>query len=118
MEEIDWSGDMADLDLALSFKLFAEKFESILKDCIPKCKPKHKQKNIYMTKEALRCRKKKYQAWKRYTDTQQYIDYVRFTQQRNQLRQMTRNLQLVFENKIAREVKTNPKAFWRSPVPD
>jgi hypothetical protein len=66
-----------------------------------------------MTKEALRCRKKKYQAWKRYTDTQQYIDYVRFTQQRNQLRQMTRNLQLVFENKIAREVKTNPKAFWR-----
>jgi hypothetical protein len=26
---------------------------------------------------------------------------------------MTSNLQLVFENKIAREVKTNPKAFWK-----
>jgi hypothetical protein len=26
---------------------------------------------------------------------------------------MTRNLQLVFENKLAREVKTNPKAFWK-----
>ena len=39
MEEIDWSGDMADLDLALSFKLFADKFEYILKECIPKSKP-------------------------------------------------------------------------------
>ena len=113
MEEIDWSGDMADLDLSLAFNVFADKFENILKECIPKSKPRHKQKNIYMTKEALRCKKKKYHAWKRYTDTREYIDYARFTQQRNQLRKLTRNLQLVFENKLAREVKTNPKAFWK-----
>jgi hypothetical protein len=53
MEEIDWSGDMADLDLSLAFNVFADKFENILKECIPKSKPRHKQKNIYMTKEAL-----------------------------------------------------------------
>jgi hypothetical protein len=73
MEEIDWSGDMTDLDLALAFNFFAYKFENILKECIPKSKPRHKQKNIYMSKEALQCKKKKYQAWKRYTDTQEYI---------------------------------------------
>jgi hypothetical protein len=81
MEEIDWRGDMAHLDLSLAFNVFAENFENILKECIhvSKSKPRHKQKNIYMSKEALRCKKKKYHAWKRYTDTREYIDYIRFT---------------------------------------
>ena len=41
------------------------------------------------------------------------LDHARFTQCRNQLQVLTRKLRREFEENLARNIKTNPKAFWR-----
>ena len=113
LTESDWVKDMANLEFDDAFKMFANKLEEVLTECIPKSRAKHHRKNIYMTKEAMKQKKKKYHLWKKYTETQEYIDFVRFTRQRNELRSLTRKLQQEFEKKLAQEVKGNPKAFWK-----
>ena len=42
-----------------------------------------------------------------------YADHVRATQLKNELSRLTRSLCREFERDLARNVKTNPKAFWR-----
>ena len=54
-------------------------------------------------------KQKKYNAWKYYTQTGDYIDYVRATQMKNELTKMSRNLCREFENDIAKNSKTDPK---------
>ena len=50
-------------------------------------------------------------AWKRYTETGDTLDYIRATQEKNELKEMTRNLCADFEHDLARNIKYNPKAF-------
>ena len=56
---------------------------------------------------------KKYMFWKRYTETVDSIYYIRATQEKNELKEMTRNLCADFEYDLARNIKYNPKAFWK-----
>ena len=46
--------------------------------------------------------------------TGDYIDYIRATQEKKkELTKMTRNLCREFEKDIAKNIKIDPKAFWR-----
>jgi len=45
--------------------------------------------------------------------TTSYTDHVRATQLKNELSRLTQSLCREFERDLARNVKTNPKAFWR-----
>ena len=45
-----------------------------------------------MNRAAMAKQKKKYMAWKRYTETGGSLDYIRATQEKNELKEMTRNL--------------------------
>ena len=82
--------------------------------CISKSRPKtDKRRKIWMNGAAMAKQKKKYNAWKHYTQTGDYIDYVRATQEKNELTKMTRNLCREFEKDIAKKLKTDPNTFWR-----
>ena len=62
--------------------------------------------------EAKALKNKRNRLWKRYTRSQSTADHVAYTQARNALRTLTRNLRKQFERQIANNVKENPKAFW------
>ena len=47
-----------------------------------------------------------------YKQIKSYADYVRDTQLKNELSQLTRSLCKEFARDLARYVKSNPKAFW------
>ncbi|XP_071944903.1 uncharacterized protein [Antedon mediterranea] len=84
---------------------------------IPKTKPKDgikkKRKSaVWMNTEALAKIKKKYHAWKRYTATKHYKDYEKYTKLRNAASKESKKAKRIFEKKLAKEVKTNPKCFW------
>ena len=111
MNSIPWEDLLRDLDLEAALNVFSSKMEEIIQECIP-YKNDHKKKNIYMNRDALKKRKRKYEHWKRFTRTQDYEDYVAFTRERNSLRKITRELRKEFEHKLAKEVKKNPKSFW------
>jgi len=81
---------------------------------IPKTQPKlDKRKKLRMNKAAMTLRKKKYESWKRYTETRDYLDYVGASRDRDKLTCMSRKLRRDFEHNLARNIKANPKAFWR-----
>ena len=73
--------------------------------------PKRK-KNLYITREAKYLKNKWNHLWKRYTRSQSSSDYLPYTQARNALRTLTRNLRRQFERHIANNIKEHPKAFW------
>ena len=52
-------------------------------------------------------------AWKCYTETGDFLDYIRATQEKNELKEMRRNLCADFEHDLARNIKSNPRAFWK-----
>ena len=80
---------------------------------IPKSVPiKDRQKKLWMNRTALSLHKKKRQAWMKYKQTKSYADHVRAPQLKNELSQETHSLCREFERDLARNVKTNPKAFW------
>ena len=89
----------------LTLKRLTERF-------VPKKRPPRRKRNLYMTEEALKLRKKKERLWKRYVKSGQDLAHVEFSKVRNKLRNLTRSLKRTFENDIASNAKTNPKAFW------
>ena len=50
--------------------------------------------------------------WKKYSDSGDGLDYLRYTQKRNAIRNLTRSLRLNYENSIAQNLRNNPKRFW------
>ena len=72
-----------------------------------------KNKNLYITSKARNLRKKKRDSWDLYAKSNNPVDYARFAQLRNQLRGQTRRLRASFEHKLAQDLKSNPKAFWK-----
>ena len=66
-----------------------------------------------MTGQALRLKERKDQLWRIYSHSEDMLDYARYTRCRNQLRSLTRRLRREFEANLARNIKANPKAFWR-----
>ena len=87
---------------------------SLLSDqCIPRSRTKGRTKNIYMNQTALRLRKKKRALWHEYAQTRDVIAHARYIRSRNDLRRLTRDLRTQFESRLVRDIKDNPKAFWR-----
>ena len=81
--------------------------------CIPPALPKAAKKNIYMTREALKLKRKKRSLWLAYLYSKDPIDHARYTRCRNDLRRLTRNLRRDFEMRLAKDAKQNSKPFWR-----
>ena len=95
-----------------AWNMFESMMMGLIDRFVPKKKPPRKKRNLYMTEEALKLRKKKERLWRRYLLTGRDIDYTEFSRCRNMLRNMTRNLKRTFENGLASKLKKNPKAFW------
>ena len=66
-----------------------------------------------MNRDAIILHKKKKDAWNHYKRTKDKHDYIRANQLKNDLSKLTRNLCREFEKYLARNMKTNPRAFWR-----
>lgn len=114
LSNINWEEELSKISTEESWC----KFEAILNEAtltyIPKTKPKKDNRHkVWMNKAAMAKHKKKYHAWKRYQVTNDYHDYVRATQEKNELTNLTRRLCKEFEKDIAKHIKSDPKAFWK-----
>ena len=87
--------------------------EGICEQGIPKQRPNGRKRNIYMTREALALQNRKKKMWKTYLQTQNVIDYCRFSRTRTQLKYLTRRLSKSYEQQLVKNLSDNPKTFWR-----
>ena len=51
-------------------------------------------------------------AWKPYTSTKQYGDYLNYVKARNDATKEVRMAKHQFEKWLAKEIKNSPKGFW------
>ena len=112
-EAIDWEDALNSSNIHQAWDVFASYYESILMECVLCHVPKTKKKNIYMTREALRIKKKKCKLWKQYKLSGTTTDYSLYCKARNELRSLTRSLRKLYEEKITCNIKTNQKVFWK-----
>ena len=83
IQGIDWEKELAQLGVEDAWPYFYDTFKALLEEFVPKTQPmRDKRKKLWMNKAALTKRKKKYISWKRYTETGDYLDYVRAAKDR------------------------------------
>ena len=68
---------------------------------------------MYMTNEAIRLKNAKGRLWNRYVATRTKHDREKYTQCKNSLQALTRNLKRDFEQNLACNLKGKPKTFWK-----
>lgn len=114
LQEVDWNTNLLGRSVEEAWSFTSMELNKAMSTHIPKSQPrKDKRRHIWMNHNAMAKQKRKHHAWKRYIDSGDYLDYIRATQEKNELTLLTRNLCRDFEKDIARNIKENPKAFWR-----
>ena len=118
LKAVNWEREMEREDANTCWKVFANKLQESMERNIPKAKPRQKneekpRKPLWMNRSATSKVKKKYHAWKRYTNTRQYHDYQMYCKARNEATREVRKAKKSFEKKLADEIKADPKSFWK-----
>lgn len=116
LADVDWTKTLDEKDTQKAWDHFSDILEDEMQRHIPTHTGDRKRKmkrQSYMDKQGMKLMKAKQRAWKHYTTTEDSYDYRKYCTARNKLRSYTRELRQNFEEALAREVKTNPKAFWR-----
>ena len=114
---VEWEKEFEARDTLETWGYFSAILEKTMQTHIPTHTPRgnHRQmkRQSYMDKQGMKPIKVKQRAWKHYTDTEDQYDYQKYCTAKNKLRNHTRDLRQNFEDLLAAEVKTNPKAFWK-----
>ena len=115
--DIDWDSVMAPLennveDLWQSLK---SRIEEAVERCVPMTKPGHRlgDGRIPLDKKTRTKINRKNRLWKSYVASRDPKIYEEYCQTRNQVRRLTRKATKEYEKHLAKDVKHNPKKFWK-----
>ena len=111
LSRVNWVTELRG-GLATSYVNFFKILEDAMDGCVPEDNKKRKKKNMYLTPEATRKKDMKNKLWRRYKSTKCEYDRRRYITVKNELRSLTRNLRIKFENDIAQCIKSASKKFW------
>ena len=114
IRQIDWQ--ILTIDSSeQAYKSFTNNIKSLMDKHIPKTRPNtnRKKRPRYMTAKTLEKVKEKNKKFSTWRNSRDNTDYLLYSRARNQAKWECRKAEKDFEKKIAREAKTNPKAFYR-----
>ena len=97
------------------WNIFSKRYYEAEKICVPvrRLKTGRKRFAVPLDRKTLAKRRKKHSLWKKYIESQEGQIYVEYRRCSNQLRRLTCKATKIYEKKIAKEVKKNPKMFWK-----
>ena len=103
---------MSNLNTDESWKVFCTEFNRIIQVCIPKTTIRSKRKPPYIAAKVFKLKNQKDRLWKKYSFSGDTLDYLRYTQKRNEIRELTHSLRVNYERNITNCLKSNPRRFW------
>ena len=103
--EIDWNERFRVMDADEMWMEFVMVMEQLKDKYVPRFKGSRRRKQKWMDYRACRAVKKKYKAWKRFTDTPEYQSYVEYKRVRNKATAELRRSKRAFEEKLAEDIK-------------
>ncbi|XP_019622026.1 PREDICTED: uncharacterized protein LOC109468213 [Branchiostoma belcheri] len=109
---INWDTRLKNKSFDEAYSDFIDVLQASIDSHVPLSNEKTSKKNLYTTQEVKRLSKKKRANWDHYTITGDEVDYAWYTATRNDLRKL-RRLRYEFESNLARDIKQNPKSFWK-----
>ena len=114
----NWSVLLNDKNTIQSWNMFRDRITDGINKYIPKFTEKTSKKPVWMNQKTLNMVNKKKEAWKELVKAKREKENVEecekvYNKARNLSRRATRSTIKQFELNIAKEVKTNPKSFWR-----
>lgn len=112
LNQTNWEEVLADLSTNETWDLLKDRISKAVLASTPVTRTSGKQGKGWMDKETLltvRKKHKTYRIWKNNKNDENYREYVKF---RNLAKIACRIAQRSQETKIAKEAKSNPKAFW------
>ena len=115
LKQIDWDVALKNKDTNEAWDTLKDILSTAADRHIPKTRigSRRKVKRApYLNQVAINKIRSKRKAWKRYLANRTDANHRLYVMERNDLRTMTRKQKGDFEEQLAREVKTNPKAFW------
>lgn len=121
LDSIDWKQEFKKYpnDVEKQWNFFKNIYEEVEKKCVPRKVvyingTKSKKFSIPLDKNNLRKLKKKNKLWtkirKNLASEENKLEYNRL---RNQIRRLTRKGKKLLEKNIAKDLKKNPKSFWK-----
>ena len=116
MLNLDWAVLFSECDnLNDQWKIFSVKYNEAEKACVPQkiVNTNKKKFSVPLDSKAQAKRKRKHRLWQRYLETEDGKVYSEYRKCSNQLRNLTRKATKEFEKNLARNVKSQPKKFWK-----
>ncbi|RLC07615.1 MAG: hypothetical protein DRI57_25640, partial [Deltaproteobacteria bacterium] len=115
LSELDWDRELGERTLEETWTVIQEKINIAIRRWIPKRKHRRngRRRPLWMTTAAKDKLKQKQHAFTKYKKTMDKDDYKLYARARNQAKWTTRKAMQDFEKSIAKEAKSNPKAFYK-----
>ena len=112
LHDIDWESEFNLKTVQECWDIFKMKLETLVNEHVPMTVPKD-YNEPWMNGKVIRLWRKKYFAWKRYTETKGYQRYMDYKKETNLLNKQTRAAKRLYEKKLAKEVRQNKRQFFR-----
>ena len=112
LEQINWEREFENKSVQECWDIFKTKLEALLVENIPMSNPKD-YNEPWMNRTLMKKWKKKYFAWKRYTESKSFQRYREYKKEANSLKKDTRQAKRLYEKKIAKEASGNKRQFFR-----
>ena len=112
IEEIELSVKFHQKTVHECWEIFKEIIQDLIAKYIPMSTPKD-YNEPWMNRKLLKLWKKKQHAWKRYSNEKSQRKWRQYRRETNKLKKNTRKARRKYERKIAKESKTNKRAFFR-----
>ena len=113
LSEVDWESTLSNKNTQDSWSIIHNKINGLIEKHVPMKKYRTAGKHPWYNRKlnALRLSKKK--LWNKYRKNPSDENWSLYASARNQLTHSIERTKEAYENKIASEVKTNPKQFWK-----
>src|SRR6267154_4323650 len=112
LKEIDRKLKFQDLDAEKMWNIFCDTLNEVILTFVPKKINKSRKFPVWMTKDAKKQRKNKVRMWKRYKEDMSYNNLVEYKLALNRATSTYKTAKADFESRLAKNIKTNPKAFY------
>ena len=108
----DWEV-LTDANIEDTWSMIKDTLNQGTSEFVPKCKIKNTYKPPWLNKSATKAIKSKQKAYKNYLANKTHYNEFKYKMMRNAVTTEVRAAKKYFEQRIAKESKDNPKAFWK-----
>jgi len=110
---VDWVGRLHGLTVEEQWEAFKALLQEFMEDCIPKKSKKSLNRPVWFTGKIKALISNKKRKWDSYRRTGNKADYEEYRAITKELKREIRSARREVEERLAREAKRNPKAFYR-----